>query len=171
MFAVKPERKLFAAALDMAANLQLSPFNGDGDNIWGDETGMIPKRDCSAGFFWALYYSQRYAPVAEKAIRKHGAGHPYKPACSPGACEKVPWRPKAYSIDRCVWGRAEKDEACAAKHASCEKELDCPIGKPLTPPTKVPGTLWWFTRQFEHAVVHADLSNQSATRVTFTADC
>lgn len=50
-------------------------------------------------------------------------------------------------------------------------ELDCPIGKPLTPPTKVPGTSWQFTRLFEHAVVHADLANQSATRVTFTTDC
>ena len=121
IFALKPERKLFAAALDMASRLQLSPSGGDSDNVWGDETGAIPKRDCSAGFFWALYYSQRYAPVAQAAISKHGAGHPYKPACSPGACEKVPWRPKAYSIDRCVWGRTENDQACAAKHSSCAK--------------------------------------------------
>ena len=50
-------------------------------------------------------------------------------------------------------------------------ELKCQIGKPLSPPQKVNGTSWAYTRAFEHATVHADLSNHTATRVEFAHDC
>jgi hypothetical protein len=48
-------------------------------------------------------------------------------------------------------------------------ELKCALGKPLGPPAKVPGSKWAYTRSYEHAAVHADLSNQTATRVAFTS--
>ena len=48
-------------------------------------------------------------------------------------------------------------------------ELKCPLGQPLTPPTKVSGTQWRYTRKFEHATVHVDLADQSTTRLEFAS--
>ena len=48
-------------------------------------------------------------------------------------------------------------------------ELKCPLGKPLTPPQKVAEAEWEYIREYEHAKVFVDLSNQSATKVVFSS--
>ena len=48
-------------------------------------------------------------------------------------------------------------------------ELACSLGAPLGPPQKVAGSLWIYMREYEHAKIHADLSNHSATRVVFAS--
>jgi len=46
-------------------------------------------------------------------------------------------------------------------------ELACPLGRPLGPPQPVAGTEWAYVREFENATVAADLSNHTATSVTW----
>jgi hypothetical protein len=46
-------------------------------------------------------------------------------------------------------------------------ELACPLGRPLGPPQPVAGTDWAYVREFENATVAADLSNHTATSVTW----
>jgi len=46
-------------------------------------------------------------------------------------------------------------------------ELKCPLGPPLGPPERVTPQGWQFVRQYQHATVKADLSNQHATHVVW----
>jgi hypothetical protein len=110
MFALKPKKGLFNAALGLAKSLPLTPHGPTG-TIWGDETGDIPRTDCAAGLFWALFYSQRYAEAAKNAMQTNGVLLSNDP--------KKPWRPKAFSVDRCTWGRSTDDLMCKNGNVTC----------------------------------------------------
>jgi hypothetical protein len=110
MFAMKPNKGLFNAAVQLAKQLELTP-HGPAGTVWGDETGDIPQADCAAGLFWALFYSQRYAPTAKSAVVANGV--------QLNRDSKKPWRPKAFSVDRCTWGRSTGDVKCQNGNVTC----------------------------------------------------
>jgi hypothetical protein len=49
-------------------------------------------------------------------------------------------------------------------------QAKCALGAPKGPPSRKAGT-WTYSREFAHASVFVDLTNRSASHVTFTGDC